>query len=129
MTTQEQEPGDKLSEPVLQCSFGHYPWDHWERWALAQGLDPEMAGQARLLIREWYNHSWEGWLRDLCGWGEDGGQGLLDLARRSPKKALRQWDILMRTDGFRGDCHPQTQEWTWGYLRPDARRLLSTLSR
>jgi hypothetical protein len=110
---------------VLDCKPFHYPW---ERWALAQGLDPSVAGQARLLIREAFNHDWSEELRTLCGWRDD-GQALFKLARRAPKKALRQWDILMRTDGLRGDDHPTTKEWTWGYLRPDAERLLSLLCR
>jgi hypothetical protein len=33
----------------------------------------------------------------------------------------------MDTDGLRGDVHPKTGEWTWGYLRLDTRRVLSTL--
>jgi hypothetical protein len=33
----------------------------------------------------------------------------------------------MDTDGLRGDYHPQTKEWTWGYLRLDTRRVLSAL--
>jgi len=119
---------DPAWDVVCACSFGHYPWDDWERWALAQGLDPRMASQARLLIRESFNHDWPEKLRALCGWRDD-GQALFKLARRAPKKALGQWDILMRTDGLRGDLHPQTQEWTWGYLQPDAERLLSTLNR
>ena len=57
---------------VCACSFGHYPWDDWERHALACGLSPELAGQGRLLIREAYNHGWESWLQSLCGWGDDG---------------------------------------------------------
>ncbi len=107
---------------MCACSFGHYPWDDWKRWALAQGLDPKVAGQARLLIREAFNHAWEGWLQIICGWDDD-GLALFEFGRRAPEKALRQWNVLMRTDGFRGDIHPETQEWTWGYLRFDAGRL------
>jgi hypothetical protein len=122
------EPKLRLDFDVCACSFGHYPWDEWERWALARGLDADLAGQARLLIREAYNHGWEGWLQSLCGWTDD-GQGLLAFALRSPAKA--RWCIsrLMETDGLRGDVHPKTQEWTWGYLRLDTRRVLSTLHR
>ena len=128
-TPPSSAPSPRLDESrVIGCEYLHYPWDDWERWALAQGLDPSVAGQARLLIREAFNHDWPEELRALCGWRDD-GQALFKLARRAPKKALAQWDILMRTDGFRGDDHPTNREWTWGYLRPDAERLLSTLSR
>lgn len=97
-------PRPRLDETrVLDCEVFHYPWDDWERWALAQGLDPAVAGQARLLIREAFQHDWPEELRGLCGWRDD-GQALFKLARRAPKKALRQWDILMRTDGLRGGC-------------------------
>jgi hypothetical protein len=113
---------DASWDRVCACSFGHYPWDDWKRWALAQGLDAKVAGQARLLIREAFNHAWEGWLQIICGWDDD-GLALFEFGRRAPEKALRQWNVLMRTDGFRGDIHPETRAWTWGYLRFDAGRL------
>jgi hypothetical protein len=123
-------------EVVCACSFGGYPWDDWERYALARGLDAELAGLGRLLIREAFNHGWELWLQNLCGWGDD-GQALLAFALRAPKTARRQWDILMRTDGLRGDYPPsrrfgvaspaRSTAWTWGFLRADARRLWETL--
>lgn len=115
-------------DAVLDCTFGNYPWDKWHAWALAQGLDAELAGQGRLLIREAFNHGWEGWLQSVCGWSDD-GQALLARALRSPKAARRQWDILMRTDGLRGDCRPRSTEWTWGYLRADAKRLAAKFYR
>jgi hypothetical protein len=121
-------PKPKLDPGFDVCArtFGHYPWDDWHGWALAKGLDAELAGQGRLLIREAYNHGWQPWLQSLCGWGDD-GQALLALALRSPRAARHQWDILMRTDGLRGDCRPRSTEWTWGYLRADAKRLAARL--
>ena len=111
---------------VCACTFGHYPWDDWQRHARARGLDAELTGLGRLLIREAFNHSWESWLQLLCGWSDD-GQALLAFALRAPKKACWCWSRLLDTDGLRGDYHPKTQEWTWGYLRLDVRRVLSTL--
>jgi hypothetical protein len=111
---------------VLECSFGNYPWDDWERWALACGLSRELAGLGRSLIREAYNHDWEPWLQSLCGWSDD-GQALLAFALRSPKRARWCWSRLMETDGLRGDYKSGSTEWTWGYLRPDVRRVLSAL--
>jgi hypothetical protein len=130
-------PKPKLDlDKVLDCTFLHYPWDDWERYALACGLDADLAGQARLLIREAFQHDWPGWLRPLCGWDDD-GQELLALALRAPRQARRQWDILFRTDGLRGDYPPSLRfgaasprrnaEWTYGFLRPDAQRLLERL--
>ena len=60
------------------------------------------------------------------GWSDD-GQVLLAFALRAPKTARRQWDILMRTDGLRGDYLSPTAHWTWGFLKRDAQRLLVAL--
>jgi hypothetical protein len=60
-------------DAVLDCAFGNYPWDNWHRHALARGLDAELAGLGRLLVREAFNHGWESWLQSLCGWSDDGG--------------------------------------------------------
>jgi len=119
-------PKLNLHFDVCARSFEHYPWHDWERHALARGLDDELAGQGRLLIREAFNHSWEAWLQNLCGWGDD-GQALLAFALRAPKTARRQWDILMRTDGLRGDYPSRRTEWTWGFLRADAGQVLKRI--
>jgi len=113
-------------DAVCACTFDHYPWDDWEHHALARGLDAELAGLGRLLVREAFNHGWESWLQNLCGWSDD-GQALLAFALRAPKTARQQWEILMRTDGLRGDYPSRRTEWTWGFLRLDVRRVLSTL--
>jgi hypothetical protein len=120
----------------LDCEYGHYPWDDWERHARACGLDADLAGLARLLIREAFQHDWPDWLKPVCGWSDD-GRALLDFALLRPKAARRQWDILFRTDGLRGDYPPaprlrragpkRNAEWIYGFLRPDAQRLLETL--
>jgi len=115
-------------DAVLDCTFGNYPWDDWHRHALGRGLARQLAGLGRLLIREAFNHGWEGWLQSLCGWSDDGA-ALLAFALRAPEQARWCWSRLMDTDGLRGDVHPQTGEWTWGYLRLDVRRVLATLHR
>lgn len=127
-----------LVEKVLQCGYGHYPWDDWERAALAAGVPEDLAGLGRLTMREAFQHDWDTRLKSLCGWS-DQGQSMIELVLRSPGKARRQWDILMRTDGLRGDYppwprlrragRPRSTDWTWGYLKADARRLAGTLSR
>jgi hypothetical protein len=121
-------PPPRLDEgQVIGCEYGHYPWDDWERWAIAQGLNRDLAGQGRLLIREAYQHGWDDHLKAHCGWRDD-GQALLAHALRFPAAARRQWDILMRTDGLRGDYPTRSTNWTWGFLRADAQRLLAQLS-
>ena len=115
-----------LDERVLACSFAHYPWDDWERHALDASVPKELAGLGRAVMREAYQHGWEGWLQSVCGWSDDGA-ALLALALRSPKAARRQWDVLMRTDGLRGDYPARSTNWTWGLLRADAQRLAARL--
>jgi hypothetical protein len=111
----------------LGCSFGNYPWDEWERRALAAGVEKELAQLGRAVMREAYNHGWDGRLKCFCGWDDDGAQMLAD-ALRAPASASRQWEILLRTDGLRGDYPARSTSWTWAWLRRDAERLLSTLN-
>lgn len=127
--TSPPPPKPKLDPSLVAigaCTFGHYPWDDWERWAIARGLDRDLAGLARSVIREAFNHAWPEPLLSLCGWRDD-GQALLAFALSDPEAARRQWEILLRTDGFRGEYRGDGAEWVWGYLRPDALYLLATL--
>ena len=116
-----------LDSEVLQCTFGHYPWDDWEKDALAAGVPKDLAGLGRLVVREAYQHDWSDELKSFSGW-YDQGRRMIKVALRSPEKARKGWERLLDTDGFRGDYHPRTGEWTWGYLKPDAQRLLATLN-
>ena len=132
--SQNTRPAEPLAVPpgfeklayVLKCSYGHYPWADWERTALAAGVPQDLAGLGRATLREAFQHDWDAPLKSLCGWSDD-GQALLAYALRFPKAARRRWEILMRTDGLRGDYRPRSPEWIWGYLRSDAQRLRLTL--
>jgi len=95
---------------VVGCEMLHYPWDDWERWAIDQGLNPDLAGLGRAVIREASQHCWEERLQSLCGWHDD-GRRMLRLALRSPEKARKRWERLMETDGYRGEYDPKTGEW------------------
>jgi hypothetical protein len=95
---------------ALDCEYGRYPWDDWERWALAQGLARDLAGLGRLLIREANQHQWEDRFKSLCGWRDD-GRRMLRLALRSPDKARRRWNRLLETDGGRGEYDSRTGQW------------------
>jgi hypothetical protein len=104
-------PKPRLDESrVIGCEYLHYPWDDWEAWALAHGLDRDLAGLARLTIREAYQHQWSDRLKSLCGWQDDGGR-MLCLALRSPAKARQRWNRLLETDGLRGEYDPKTGQW------------------
>ena len=99
-------------DPVVwQCVFGHYPWDDWERDALAAGVPESLAGLGRLTVREAYQHDWSDRLKSLCGWYDRGGR-MIRLALRSPKTAEKRWNRLLETDGLRGEYNLKTGEWT-----------------
>lgn len=99
-----------LDSEVLQCTFGHYPWDDWERDALAAGVPKDLAGLGRLTVREAYQHDWSDRLKSLCGW-YDRGQRMIKLALRSPRTAEKRWQRLLDTDGYRGEYDAQTGQW------------------
>jgi hypothetical protein len=104
-------PAPRLDEGrVIGCEYLHYPWDDWERWAVSQGLDRDLAALARLTIREAYQHQWSDRLKSLCGWRDDGGR-MLRLALRSPKTAAKRWNRLLETDGLRGEYDGKTGQW------------------
>jgi hypothetical protein len=104
-------PKPRLDEErVLGCEYGHYPWDDWERWAIAQGLDRDLAGLGRLTIREAYQHQWDERLKSLCGWRDNGGR-MLKFALRSPAKARYRWNRLLETDGYRGEYDAKSGQW------------------
>jgi hypothetical protein len=92
------------------CPYGHYPWDYWEKRALAAGVAKELAGLGRLVMREAHQHAWDERLQSLCGWNDRGGR-MIGLALRSPATAEKRWQHLLETDGHRGFYDPQTGEW------------------
>lgn len=103
-------PGLQGLEYVLQCTYGHYPWDDWERAALTAGVDKDLAGLGRLTMREAFQHLWDVRLQSLCGW-HDQGKRMIRLALRSPEKAEKRWQRLLDTDGYRGEYDEANGEW------------------
>jgi hypothetical protein len=99
-----------LDERVLSCTYGNYPWDHWERAALAAGVPKGLAGLGRLTMREAYQHQWDARLQSLCGWNDE-GERMMQLALRSPKTAQKRWQRLLDTDGYRGEYDEKTGQW------------------
>jgi hypothetical protein len=90
------------------CTYGQYPWDFWEKRALARGVPRDLAGLGRAVMREAYQHDWSGRLQSLCGW-HDAGRRMIALALRAPETARLRWEWLLDMDGLRLD--PQTYEW------------------
>lgn len=121
-------PPDLDPARIGECTYPCFPWNDWERWAVASGLAPDLAGLGGLVVREAYNHGWPEPLRALAGWRDD-GRAMLAFGLRSATTARRHWEILLRTDGLRGDTPPGSTDWRWGYLRADARRLSKELER
>ena len=105
-----------IDERVLGCSYGHYPWDDWERTALAAGVPKELAGLGRLTMREAYQHDWADKLKSLCGWNGD-GRRMVKLALRSPETARKRWQRLLDTDGCLRTA-TNRGEWVDGEWRP-----------
>jgi hypothetical protein len=105
-----QRPLNVFGSEVLQCTFGHYPWDDWEKDALAAGVPEKLAGLGRLTVREAYQHDWDDPLKSLCGW-YDQGKRMISFALRSPEKARQRWERLLDTDGGRGYYNQKTGEW------------------
>lgn len=103
-------PGLQGLEYVLQCTYGHYPWDDWQKAALAAGVPQDLAGLGRLTMREAFQHDWDARLKSLCGW-HDRGRRMIKLALRSPETARKRWNRLLDTDGYRGEYDEATGEW------------------
>lgn len=99
---------DELNAQVLGCTYGQYPWDDWERSALARGVEKTLANLGRAVMREAYQHDWCARLQSLCGWNDE-GRRMIALALRAPQTARRRWEWLLEMDGLRLD--PQTYEW------------------
>jgi hypothetical protein len=105
----EVEPPDERprlrDDEVMGSAYGAYPWDGWEKYAIAQGMPAELATLGRDVIREAWQHGWNERLKSLCGWRDD-GRRMLRLARRNPALAEKRWTRLLATDGGRYD--PET---------------------
>ena len=97
-------------EHVLECSYGHYPWDDWQAEALAAGVSEALTGLVRAVMREAFQHDWSRRLKSLCGWRDD-GKRMIKLALSSPDTARKRWQRLLDTDGYRGQYNEKTGEW------------------
>jgi hypothetical protein len=91
-----------LDHRLLACAYGAYPWDEWERSALAAGLSPELAALGRSLMREAYQHDWCERLKAECGWSDE-GRAMLRRVLAHPRRTAARWEWLLSTDGLRFD--------------------------
>ncbi|GAA5483939.1 hypothetical protein [Haloferula sargassicola] len=104
---------------LLTCKPGEYPWDDWQRDALAAGVSDELANLGRALMREAHQHVWCEELRFECGAGhEDSAKGMIFQAMEQPDWARSRWNWLLATDGLcsdpwtRSEASPGDLEWT-----------------
>jgi hypothetical protein len=102
MNARRRRPIDVLRSHVLQCTYGHYPWDDWKKKALEKGVPEKLADLGRAVMREAFQHDWPENLKSLCGW-HDEGLCMIRIALRSPKTAEKRWQRLLETDGLRGE--------------------------
>lgn len=89
-------------EDVMGSAYGAYPWDGWQKHALARGVAAELATLGRAVIREAWQHGWGEREKALCGWTDD-GRAMLRLALKNPALARKRWSRLLETDGNRFD--------------------------
>jgi hypothetical protein len=80
---------------------GRYAWDRWQVQAIEAGLDPDLAGLGRAVMREAVQHDWNAHLKAECGW-LDAGQAMLARALADGPAASERWDYLLHTAGGRG---------------------------
>ena len=92
-----------ISKPSLPfCAPGAWPWDEWERCALAAGLAPDLAALGRQLMREADQHGWCERLRAECGWNDE-GRAMLARLLAQPRRTAARLNWLYATDGLRFD--------------------------
>lgn len=104
---------------LLACQPGDYPWDDWQRDALAAGVPDELANLGRAVMREAYQHAWCESLKYECGVGHtDSATGMVLEAKECPDRCRSRWEWLLATDGLRCDpwdhreMSPRDISWT-----------------
>jgi hypothetical protein len=95
-----------------KCEFGQYPWDDWERRAVALGIPAELVQLGRDVMREADQHVWSEELQAECGWNDEGA-AMLDQAQKLPGLARERWTYLMETDGERGEFNEEGKWEPW----------------
>lgn len=79
---------------VLTSSTGNYPWDVWERRAIAEGVSKELAALGRSLMREAYQHNWDEAKCGEAGWN-DRGEKMIQIALATPSMTTFRWRFML----------------------------------
>lgn len=95
---------------LLACKPGEYPWDDWQREALAAGVAADLAQLGRAVMREAHQHAWCDSLKYECGAGHEGSaKGMILEAKECPERCRSRWEWLLATDGLRCDPWDQSE--------------------
>lgn len=122
MTEGEARLVKEREDRLLAATPDHYPWDDWQRDAVAAGVAPELAALGRSVIREAHQHSWCDSLKYECGvTSDDCAQGMILEAKDQPEFCHIRWGWLLTTDGLRFDPWDRTEirplDLEWNELR------------
>ena len=108
ITQEEVRELQAREDRLLACKPGQFPWDDWQREALAAGVSDDLANLGRAVMREAYQHSWCEELRDECGAGrEEAFKGMILEALEQPDWARSRWSwprIRQRSSGLSRPC-------------------------
>ena len=100
---QHYEPSE-LDRRLQACAPGAYPWDDWQREALASGLNATLAALGRTVMREAYQHNWCDRLKYECGIDNaDIATAMIAWAKDQPHLMEARWHWLLATGGLRVD--------------------------
>lgn len=93
-----------LDTRITGCLPGAFPWDDWQRNALASGIDAQLATLGRSVMREASQHDWCDRLKYECGIDNaDTAAGMIACAKDQPHLVEARWQWLLATDGLRFD--------------------------
>ncbi len=115
---------DERQQHLAAAKPGEYPWDDWQRQALAAGVSDELANLGRAVMREADQHNWCDSLKYECGAShEDSGKGMILESKECPDSCWIRWQWLLATDGLRSDpwdrreMSPRDLDWNELYHR------------
>ena len=96
---------EKHQARITGAKPGEYPWDDFQREALAAGIDPELATLGRAVMREADQHGWCDSLKYECGIFHPFCEtdGMIRGAKEQPAHYRNRWEWLIATDGLRFD--------------------------
>jgi hypothetical protein len=102
----EAQAIDERQQRITAAKPSEYPWDDWQRQALAAGVSDELANLGRAVMREADQHNWCDSLKYECGISSpdpDYARNLIEFVKEQPARYDARWRWLLGTDGLRFD--------------------------